>query len=569
MIEELTPQTLMSAMLLVNVLAPVLTLLLSAVMLRRYRRAVSRSMEANSGFDDDSSVHTVSHRSSGPTGFQAKDADGGGLYRQLVRAPWRGAARYATAGLGFALVYALAAHFAFPHALGTAGSLIAVWLYLWPVFLALSLIVPLPPARMGTLFLGYFGVFMFLGLWAGTVLDVPGYRFGAVVIPARSSVTPETMARLWLALNGAPSVLMLLCLNRRVRAVAPLVLALVTASVVGIAVSYFSIFSTPGTDLVVAVSTYLNLHVYWLLLAALLLSLVFFGLVGWGLMRWIARAYRHGRLSDQSLLLDALWLLFASTYSMWLSAGGLRWALTAPLAFFVFRLTLSVVRRFFRPDRRAQRGLTFLRVFSLGRRSELLFEMVARQWRHVGSVQLITGPDLASSTVQPHQFLDFLSGKLVHHFVADHASLARSLAARDRGADPDGRFRVNSYFCHADSWKAVLPRLVQEGDIVLMDLRSFSTRMAGCTHELRYLVAAVPFSRCVLLVDESTDAAFLTQTLADALESSAPTSPNRGCSAGDLVRVSIESASTNLSTIMRSLCRSVSAPLRTQTDGSA
>lgn len=567
MIEELTPQILMSAMLLVNVLAPVLTLLLSAVMLRRYRRAVSRSMAATIGFDDDSSVQAGSHRAFEPTDFPSRNDVGGGLYRQLVRAPWRYAACYATAGLGFAFVYASAAHFAFPHALGAPGSLIAVWLYLWPVFLALPLIVPLSPARLGILFLVYFGVFALLGIWAGTVLDVPGYRFGAVVIPARSSVTPETMARLWLVLNGAPSVLMLLCLNRRVRAVAPLVLALVTASLVGIAVSYFGVFSTPGTDWVVAVSTSLDLHIYWLLLTALLLSLIFFGLVGWGLMQWIARVYRKGMLSDQSLLLDALWLLFASTYSMWLSAGGLRWALTAPVAFLVFRLTLFVVRRWFRPDNGAPRGLTFLRVFSLGRRSERLFEMVARQWRHVGSVQLITGPDLASSTAQPHQFLDFLSGKLAHHFVVDHASLERSLAARDRGADPDGRFRVNSYFCHADSWKAVLPRLVQEGDIVLMDLRSFSARQAGCTHELRYLVAAVPFDRCVLLVDESTDAAFLTRTLTDALESTAPVSPNHGCSAEDMVRISIGSASTNLSKIMKSLCGPVSAPLRTQTEG--
>jgi len=560
MLEELTPQILMSTMLLVNLVVPVLTLLLALVMLQRYRRAVKRSMEATSGFDGDAEVPEVSGDALRSATVSGQSDDGDGLYRRALRAPWRNAAHYTVAGFGFALVYALAAHFAFPHALGTPGTLIAVWLYLWPVVLALPLIVPLPPARSAVLFLGYFGIFAVLGFWAGTVLDVPGYRFGAVVIPARSSVTPETMARLWLVLNGAPSLLMLLCLNRWIRAVAPLVLALVSASVVGILVSYFGIFSAPGTDLVVAISTYLDMHVYWLLLAALLLSLAFFGLLGWGLMRWIARAYRHGGLSDQSLLLDALWLLFASVYSMWLTARGVQWALTAPLAFLVFKLTLPVLGRFSRPEEGIPKGLTFLRVFSLGRRSELLFEMVARQWRHVGSVQLITGPDLASSTVQPHQFLDFLSGKLAHHFVSDDASLARSLAARDQGADPDGRFRVNSFFCHADSWQAVLPRLVQEGDSVLMDLRSFAAGNAGCAHELRFLVAAVPFSHCVLLVDDATDEEFLSQTLTEALDSLAATSPNRGRAAEDMTRIRIESASMTLHRIMRSLCRSVAAP---------
>lgn len=569
MIEELTPQILMSTMFLVNVVAPVLTLLLSLVMLRRYRRAVSRSMQATSGFDDEPSMRRSPNGRSGLAPAPRKSDDGGGLYGRLMRAPWQNAARYAVAGLGFALVYALAAHYAFPHSLGVPGSLIAVWLYLWPVFLALPLIVPLPPARWIIGFLVYFGCFALLVFWAGTVLDVPAYRFGAVVIPARSSATPETVARLWLVLNGGSSLLMLLCMNRRIRAVAPLVLALATASVGGILVSYFSIFSTSGADLMVAISTALNLPEYWLLLAALPLSLTFFGLLGWGLMRWIAWAYRRGKLSDQSLLLDALWLLFASTYSMWLTAGGLVWALTAPLAFVVFKLTLSVFRRIARPDDGTQRGLTFLRVFSLGRRSERVFEMVARQWRHVGGVRLITGPDLASSTVQPHQFLDFLSGKLAHHFVSDHASLARSLAESEQGADPDGRFRVNSFFCHADSWKAVLPRLVQEGDIVLMDLRSFAAGKAGCTHELHYLVAAVPFSRCVLLVDETTDQAFLTRTLEDALASVAPTSPNYGRAADDMARIRIESASTNLRTIMRTLCGSVAVPRRLHAEGPA
>jgi len=69
----------------------------------------------------------------------------------------------------------------------------------------------------------------------------------------------------------------------------------------------------------------------------------------------------------------------------------------------------------------------------------------------------ITGPDVALSTVQPHQFLDFLSRKLDRNFVRDQASLERSLAERDHARDPDGRFRINTFFCHADSWRAALP----------------------------------------------------------------------------------------------------------------
>ena len=95
-------------------------------------------------------------------------------------------------------------------------------------------------------------------------------------------------------------------------------------------------------------------------------------------------------------------------------------------------------------------------------------------------MQLITGPDVAHSVVQPHQLLDFVSGRLANHFIADARTLEARMAQRDRAPDRDGWYRVNSFFCRADTWQAVLARLVGEDDVILMDLRSFSARNAGC-----------------------------------------------------------------------------------------
>ncbi|MGH7302244.1 MAG: hypothetical protein ACRELZ_03060 [Candidatus Rokuibacteriota bacterium] len=200
-------------------------------------------------------------------------------------------------------------------------------------------------------------------------------------------------------------------------------------------------------------------------------------------------------MSDQSLMLDALWLLFASSYAMWLVLGGLVWIAAAPAGFLAYKLVLAAANRLARSSSSALRGLTFLRVFSLGRRSDRLLDTLARHWRYIGAVQMITGPDVAQSTVQPHQFLDFLSGRLARHFVRDRVSLQQSLAERHRVPDPNGRFRINSFFCHADSWQPLLPQLVEEGDAVLMDLRGFAENNAGCIHELRYLVQNVPVDR--------------------------------------------------------------------------
>jgi len=206
------------------------------------------------------------------------------------------------------------------------------------------------------------------------------------------------------------------------------------------------------------------------------------------------------------------------------------------------------------PPAGVTRDLTFLRVFSLGRRSDALLDGVARHWRHIGSVQMITGPDVALSTVQPHQFLDFLSRKLDRHFISDQASLARSLAERDHARDPDGRFRINNFFCHADTWQVALPRLVESGEAVLMDLRSFSASSAGCIHELHYLVQNVPFSRCLLVVDNTTDQAFLKRTLTQAWEGLPSSSPNYRQPLDETAMYRFASGTTALRGLLKRLC---------------
>jgi hypothetical protein len=328
----------------------------------------------------------------------------------------------------------------------------------------------------------------------------------------------------------------------------------VTTALSGSLVVYLAIFTPRGIDLFVAVATRLECHPGWLVAASVVLSLALFGAVGWGLARWVGRAYLRRAVSDQSLTLDALWLVFAVYYAMWLVLGGLRWSATAVAGFGAYKLVLALARRLRRVRPGESRGLTFLRVFALGLRSERLLETVAGSWRHVGSVQMITGPDVAKSTVQPHQFLDFLSRRLGDHFVRDAASLERAVAGCDREPGLHGRYQVNSFFCHADSWRPTLLRLVRPGDAVLMDLRSFSADNAGCIHELRHLVAHVPLDRCLLVVDATTDTSFLDQTLQEVWEDLPPRSPNRHRTPDETPRHGFAHDGDSVAEIVRHLC---------------
>ena len=101
----------------------------------------------------------------------------------------------------------------------------------------------------------------------------------------------------------------------------------------------------------------------------------------------------------------------------------------------------------------------------------------------------------------------------------------------DRGADPDGRYRINEFFCRADTWQPTMQRLATQSDAVLMDLRSFSRQNQGCVFELGRLIDAVNLERVIFLIDDTTDLAFLHATLTSLWEQMSARSPNRSAAA--------------------------------------
>ena len=70
------------------------------------------------------------------------------------------------------------------------------------------------------------------------------------------------------------------------------------------------------------------------------------------------------------------------------------------------------------------------------------------------------------------------------------ADVDAHIAAFDLARDHDGRYRVNECYCHDTTWQAALAALVDRSDVVLMDLRGFKARNAGCAHELAVLARA-------------------------------------------------------------------------------
>lgn len=496
----------------VLLLAAFLTWPIAIGLLSLYTRAVRRSMRSSAATAA-GVERTIEAEAGGPTAgtpvmgdlydlpAARVDAADMGLLADLIGRPRRAAAAYAAGAVAYALIMAAAQLFSDGMEFLPIRFSFLFWVSIWPVILTTGIIAAATRLQRFTLVAVYFGVL---------------FLIGSAAMPASPDATWGQLILSW-ALNNLPgTVVMLTYLSRRVRAVGPLVLVFMVIALGG---SYISLYIAASDDrllrAIVGFTGQVGLGgvgTYW---ALRLLGFLVFGALAWLALGWIRRQYQAKHISDESVTIDAIWALFTITYSVNLVFGHPLWALAGIVAFAAYKLCVHLALRWSAQGREEQKSpvLLVLRSFSIGKDGERLFDVVDRFWRRVGSIQMIAGVDLARRTVEPHEFLDFMSGKLARRFIGGSADLEQRMQERDTRPDRDLRFRVNDFFCYDDTWKMVLTRLTRDSDAVLMDLRGFSKSNAGCVFELGELARLVPLEQVVFVVDRRTDEQLLAETL--------------------------------------------------------
>jgi hypothetical protein len=517
---------------LILIIAAPLAFLVSIGLLRLYRRAIIQAMRtrANSGQTESVPLETsalpqepvqtslniavLDSASVMPTRLATK-----GLYADLLHAPWRAAAIYAVAGFCYAVVMTIAY-------LASTGKeflpfrfLPLLWIYAWPVVIVINIVAA--ATRRTKLMIASAYIVILATLIAIAVVTNAGLNWGQIAL-------------LWIITNLLVTGLLL---NRSFRAVGPLVLIVMLLAVTGSAILPIIV----GNDIrllrvIINFGAALGLgdHIFT---GLVVLGFIIFGVVGWLILPWIVTWYKQKKISDQSIIIDTIWLLFGVVQSIIFIFGGGVWFLGGLLAFVFYKATTWAGFSFvgYKPATSGKSpNLLLLRVFSLGKRSERLFDALAIHWRYVGSIRLIAGPDLATSTIEPHEFLDFLSGKLARRFIDNAQTLDLRISEMDVQPDHDGRFRVNDFFCYDDTWRIVLSWLVDESNVVLMDLRGFSSQNAGCIFEINELINIVPLEQVVFISDDTTDELFLRQVMQQSWDHMRSTSPNRLSTSGAL-----------------------------------
>ncbi len=504
--------------------------LVSLALLRLYRRAVVKSMRRHTAGAEALSLSpqvqvsetSVPHQGPAlqievirdfPPARRGREMP---LYFAAAARPWQAALIYGIAGICFAGTMSAAFFLSAKMEINYIRVLAITAAYLWPAVLTTNLVAARTHRLKGMIVVVYFAAFAAIN--------------GIALVKSRL-LTLDQVLVYWSVYNVPPTVLLAIFLNRRIRAVGPLVLTFMIVGISGASVAVSLAGSNQQLLHTIAQAGFaLGLGAKGVLFGLNAIGFVPFAVIAWLVLGRIRTLYETKRISDQSLNVDSIWLIFGLANSIDFVFAGAWWILSGLVAFVIFKLCANAGFRLckrFSTTPHAFRKLLLLRVFSLGKRSEELFDMVGKSWRFVGSIQMIAGPDLAASTVEPHEILDFLSGKLARRFIDSAKTLDLRISQMDLEPYLDNRLRVNDFFCHDDTWKMTLARLADDSDAVLMDLRGFSQKNAGCIFEINELFNLVPLQRVVFAVDETTDQRFLQSTLQQAWNGMKERSPNR------------------------------------------
>lgn len=460
-------------------------LLITWFLLRRYRRAVIRLMNQRATARPQSGVELQApDRARSPN--VGSGAVGDGLRRNLVVV--------VTIGILGGLAFGALNLRGFDVAIRPLPLVFFAAVYSWPTVLGVWIVTGFRRRWVLGSVLVYFAV------------------LGAVGIYIAGSPTDPFVLWAW---SLVPTLAILAFMTRPLRGVGPLVLGVVMAVMVGALwfaglitgsevmvdawIRWYGMF---GSDSVTAMA--IGVWVF-----GLLFGLVLGGTIAWLLAWW----YAQRGFSDQMLLLGAVFLVFVVDYTVTIDPENFSYFLVGIGIFVALAIVALLLYRLVHRRASETASLLVLRVFSRQRGAQRLLDRIDDRWRYLGPVRMIGGPDLATHSVEPPEFLYYVTARLWRLFIADPAQLLERLDNLRAVPDPDGRHRVDEFFCYDDTWEMTVAQLLARSDAVVMDLRGLTAERQGSLEELHLLADQEALRRTVLLVDGTTDHSVLDSAL--------------------------------------------------------
>ncbi|MEO8149292.1 MAG: hypothetical protein ABI723_16725 [Bacteroidia bacterium] len=500
------------------IIAALLAWPISFLILRRYRASVNKTMTQQSegvfsDLQDDSFQNNSFIKDEGFQSMSSLSTDR--LFSIIIKRPWSITYLNLIAGSAYSLILTLFCFWSGKFEFYSIRFAFLFLSYLWPVVFALNMVIPGKTKFKFSLLSFYFLIYLSICF---------------IAAQTNLAFTIKQGLLLWELSNLLPTLLVLIFFKSKVRAIGSLVYTLIAVASSGsTTVLNYVLKSNSMMLTTINIGSAFHLGFYSSFIALFILLMVFFGFAGWYILIVIKNRYKAKKINDQKIMLDSIWILFAIYYSIDFAAQGYVWLIGGFLSFFLCKLIVTTGHKILNKKYQLKESsnLLFLRVFSLGKRSEQFFNLVSKHWRFAGSIQLISGPDLATTNLEPHEFTDYITGKLSRRFIGNPKDLEIRLSEMDNKPDRDGQYRVNDFFCYQNTWQMVLQKLVNKSNVVLMDLRGFSTANKGCEYEIRELFNIIPADRIVFIYDQTSDQVFMNQILKQAWDEMKPASLNK------------------------------------------
>jgi hypothetical protein len=247
-------------------------------------------------------------------------------------------------------------------------------------------------------------------------------------------------------------------------------------------------------------------------------------LLTWFVARAGASVYHRLRLNSRVLSLLTFWTLYCVAQALVIGARDLAMAALALTALVPIVAALAVAvtataARHARPPR-----VLYLRCFDEGAKNATLLSRLELWLSGVAGLDLIAGPDLASTLARPQELLDFVARRGGRAYLKTLAAFDEMRSARDDRVDAEGGVLIRDYFCANAIWKHVFRRLAADADVVVIDARGLRPGESGTAFELTELVHHVPLERVVVVTGELSSAR---AQLEEAWHSLPTDSPNR------------------------------------------
>ncbi len=419
---------------------------------------------------------------------------------------------YTIAGLVYTVLMALIFTISSDSTLNTLRVVSLAISLFWPAIVCLLMVIAVSQ-RQQLLLLGSYLVTFAIFLTAMVLLA--------------GAETLKNQTGFWAIINTLPTILIAPYLRRRIRAVGPLIAIILFFAFSGAAgIIVLTADYDPATMVALILINTLGLGLIPGIVVVIFVGFASIGVLGWLCLLWLGKRYQQRKFSDHILITDSIWFTFTISHALVLSHQSLWWASACFVIFMIYKLTTYIGFSLLNRTRKQRKQLLLLRVFSLGKRSEDFFQGFSKWWRTIGDITMISGPDLATSIVEPDEFLQFLNGHHTRQFVKNSTDLESKLATIELTPDYDGRFRIHEFFCHDDTWRLTMQALTKQSDAILMDLRSFSAQNSGCEYEIEQLLDIADLNATVFLVDHTTDISFLETTLQKYWQQIAVSSPN-------------------------------------------